>query len=395
MKKGNFMKSNSIMTKNDMTVSESNPLVNQIKAQKKIRRKVYITYNICETCNLNCVFCCINDMYHSKKSISIENSYIILNEIKKKFDIDTIFIMANEPTTQPKLSNHIIKYAIKNNIKIKIVSNGFAPIKIYKKMLEGINPKDINKITISLDSMEEKIHNIIRNNKQSFSNTISTIKYLRDKDYNIRIQMTICDINYDTIINSVKELNNKYGINNFAFHCMSVSNRATKNGLNHLNAFKWRKLVTSLFALKSKLNDIEEFSVPIIAMTENELLRLYFGNDIKMLKKFMKRKPLKLCPAINGNNIYLKANNEDVFISRCQILFDNMREYSFKFDYDKKHFVKKTKYNDFNIIKKSKTLCPVILTELNSKKDYEEDENGNKLYYVCRVLLANEKDLDF
>lgn len=42
------------------------------------------------------------------------------------------------------------------------------------------------------------------------------------------------------------------------------------------------------------------------------------------------------------------------------------------------------------IIEKSKTLCLVILPELN-----EEDENGNKLYYVCRVLLANESELDF
>jgi len=389
------MKNNTIMTKNDMTVSKTNPLVKQIKPQKKIKNKIYITYNICETCNLNCLFCCINDSYHSEKSISKENSDVILNEIKDDFDIDTIFIMANEPTTQPELANHIIKYAIKNNIKIKIVSNGFAPIKIYEKMLESINPKNINKITISLDSMNENIHNTIRNNKQSFSNAIRTIKYLRDKNYNLRIQMTICDINYDTIINSVKILNNKYNINNFAFHCMSVSDRATRNGLNHLNAFKWRKLVTDLFELKNELKNIEEFSVPIIAMTDNELLRLYFGNNVKMLKKFMKRKPLKLCPAVNGNNIYLKANNEDVFISRCQILFDNIGEYSFKFDYKKEHFIKKMKYNDFNVIKKSKTLCPVILTELNSKKDYEEDENGNRLYYVCRVLLANENDLDF
>lgn len=389
------MKNNNIMTKSDMTVSTRNPLISQIKPQSKIKHKIYITYNICETCNLNCLFCCINDIYHSTKSISMENSDIILNQIKNKFDIDTIFIMANEPTTQPELSNHIIRYAIKNNIKIKIVSNGFAPIKVYEKMLENIHPKDIDKITISLDSMEESIHNTIRNNEQSFSHAIRTIKYLKDKDYNIRIQMTICDINYDTIMDSVKELNNKYDIHNFAFHCMSVSSRATKNGLNHLNAFKWRKLVTALFELKKGLKNIKEFSIPIIAMTESELLRLYFGNNSKILKKFMKRKPLRLCPAINGNNVYLKANNEDVFISRCQILFDNIGEYSFKFDYNKGHFTKKKKYNDFNAIEKSKTLCPVILTELNSKNDYEEDEHGNRLYYVCRVLLANEKDLDF
>lgn len=207
--------------------------------------------------------------------------------------------------------------------------------------------------------------------------------------------MTICDINYNTIIDSVKELNYKYNITNFAFHCMSVSSRAKKNGLYHINAFKWRKLVTNLFKLKKELNNIEEFSIPIIAMTQNELLRLCFGNDIKILKKFIDRKPLKLCPAINGNNIYLKADNEDVFISRCQILFDNIQEYSFKFDYNRRKFIKNRKYNDFNIIKNSKTLCPIILSELNREKDYEKDKNGNKLYYVCRVLLANENELDF
>ncbi len=77
------MKNNNIMTKSEMIVSTNNPLVNQIIPQKEIKGKVYITYNICETCNLNCVFCCINDMYHSKKTISIKNSDVILNEIKQ------------------------------------------------------------------------------------------------------------------------------------------------------------------------------------------------------------------------------------------------------------------------------------------------------------------------
>lgn len=243
--------------------------------------------------------------------------------------------------------------------------------------------------------MNEKIHNYIRNNNNSFRNTIRTINYLKESGYNIRIQMTICDINYDTIVDSVKKLNNKYNINNFAFHCMSVSDRAIKNGLHHLNAFKWRKLVTDLFKLKKTLNNIQEFSIPIIAMTENELLKLYFNNNPKLLNDFKKRKAMKLCPAINGNNIYLKASNEDVYISKCQILFDNIGNYSFKFNYSKKRFDKNKKNNDYDTIKNSKTLCPVILTELNKKEDYEEDQSGNKLYYVCRVLLANEEDLDF
>lgn len=384
-----------VMEKGNMIVSNAKPLITQIKPRKKINGKVYITYNICETCNLNCLFCCINNNYHGQKSISKENSDIILNQIKKNYGIDTIFIMANEPTTQPELTNHIIKYAIKNHIKIKIVSNGFAPINTYQKMLLDINPKNINKITISLDSMNEKIHNYIRNNNKSFLNAMRTINYLKCNGYNIRIQMTICDINYDTILDSVKELNNKYNITSFAFHCMSMSDRAIKNGLHHLNAFKWRNLVTSLFKLKHSLKNIQEFSIPIIAMTENELLRLYFNNSKQLLNNFKKRRPMKLCPAINGNNIYLKANNEDVYISKCQILFDNIENYSFKFDYNKKKFNTNKKNNDYNIIKNSKTLCPVILTELNKTQDYEEDEKGNKLYYVCRVLLASEEDLDF
>jgi len=51
--------------------------------------------------------------------------------------------------------------------------------------------------------------------------------------------------------------------------------------------------------------------------------------------------------------------------------------------------------NDYQFINDSRTLCPVILAELNSKKDYEEDSNGNKLYYVCRVLLVKEEGLDY
>ena len=384
-----------LMEKSNMTVSKANPLINQINPKRSFRNKIYITYNICETCNLNCLFCCINDKYHGKKHISTENSDAILNKIKDKYDIDTIFIMANEPTTQPELANHIMKYAIKNKINIKIVSNGFAPISTYEKMLHSIEPSDLNKFTISLDSMNEKIHNTIRNNDKSFSNTMRAMNYLKSKGYNIRIQMTICDLNYDTIVDSVRVLNKNFGINNFAFHCMSVSGRAIQNGLNHLNAFKWRDLVTKLFKLKNELINIEEYSIPIIAMTENELLNLYFGGNKKMLNDFLLRKPLKLCPAINGNNIYLKANDEDVFISRCQILFDDIGDYSFKYDYGCNCFINNTSNNDFETMEKSKTLCPAIYTELNSKKDYEEDENGNKLYYVCRVLLAQMDDLDF
>lgn len=60
----------------------------------------------------------------------------------------------------------------------------------------------------------------------------------------------------------------------------------------------------------------------------------------------MEKNPLKLCSTINGNNIYLKADNEDVFISRCQMLFGNIEEYSLKFDYNKRKMIKKVRAND-------------------------------------------------
>ena len=108
-----MVSSENLMRKDDMTVSSYNSMSNQISPSKHLKGKVYITYNICETCNLNCLFCCIDSSYHGKKYISKENSDIILNKIKEEFDIDTIFIMANEPTTQPEVANHIMKYAIK------------------------------------------------------------------------------------------------------------------------------------------------------------------------------------------------------------------------------------------------------------------------------------------
>ena len=104
---------------------------------------------------------------------------------------------------------------------------------------------------------------------------------------------------------------------------------------------------------------------------------------------------LKLCPAINGNNVYLKANNDDVFLSKCQILFDNIGNYSFKFDYNTKTFIENKENNDYNILEGSKTLCPVILTELNCNKIMKKMKMEINCIMFCRVLLADEKDLDF
>ena len=265
--------------------------------------------------------------------------------------------MANEPTTQPALSNHIIKYSIKNNIKIKIVSNGYAPISIYQQMLKDINPNNIDKITISLDSMNEEIHNKLRNNPNSFNNTLRTIQYLKNNNYNLRIQMTICDINYDSIIDSVKILNQKYGITNFAFHCMSVSDRGKLNILKHIDPFKWRKLVKELFTLKKELNNIEEYSIPIIAMTENELLKMYFGGNKELLTKYLNGNAPKICPALNGNNIYLKATDDEVYLSRCQILYDTENVYSHYYDYSNNTFIKENKLDDYYKISNSQHLC--------------------------------------
>ena len=327
-----------LMTKQSMKVSSNNPLINQIICSSEITNNVYITYNICETCNLNCLFCCINEKSHGKKTISTFNSDNILNQIHENYKISTIFIMANEPATQPDLTNHIMRYAIKNNIKIKIVTNGFASISIYKKMLSGIKPSDIDKITVSLDSMDENIHNRLRNNTLSYKNALRTIDYLKDNNYNLRIQMTICDINYDSIIDSVRLLNKEYNIVNFAFHCMSVSDRGRKNELNHINPFKWRTLMRELYNLKKHLNNINEFSIPIVAMTENELLKLYFGGNKKALKDYLDGKATKMCPALNGNNLYLKATDDNAYLSRCQILYDNENVFSFSFDYQKNNF---------------------------------------------------------
>ena len=94
------MQKYNIMRKDDMTVSFCNSMSNQIKPNKHLKGKVYITYNICETCNLNCLFCCINSSYHGKKYISKENllnllcqNELDLNNLKEKTAIFVIEIL--------------------------------------------------------------------------------------------------------------------------------------------------------------------------------------------------------------------------------------------------------------------------------------------------------------
>ncbi|MFW6047142.1 MAG: radical SAM protein [Candidatus Woesearchaeota archaeon] len=371
-----------------MIVSKSRPLSKCIKTKKsKEFNNKYLTLYVNNHCNLNCPFCLI------PQKLNLDVSFEEIKDCLDNFNnIKSLFIMGTELSINPEISNQVLLYAKRKKIPIKFGTNGFAPTKNYESLLKGISPKDLEKVTISIDSMDEKIHNTMRNNKNSFSNAMRCMKYLKDRNYDVRVQMTVCDLNYDTIISSIKKLYKNYNIKRFGIHCMSVAGVAKSNKYDHIDPFKWRELLSQCKKLFKKLN-LEELTIPIIAMNENELNKYYFNDKNKVktyinsLMKGDKTYCPKLCPALNQDFYYLMKEKEGWFNTSCQVLSFAKNSFHSKFDTKSKKFILNESSNsEINIINNSPFLCPAIVVETMNPKGYEVDGKGDKLFYVCRHI---------
>ena len=383
-----------------LIVTKGEPVINRIAAVKNNEKwpgPVYVTYYISGICNLNYLFCL---MPQKVKSVISEGKS---DELLDSFEsISCLFIMGAEPAIHPELTNHILKYANNRNIPVKFDTNGFAPLDCYIRLLKDVPPEKIEKITVSIDSMVPEIHNKLRQNENSLRNALNCVNFLKEKGYAVRVQMTVCDINYDSILYSVNKLYEEYKVDRFGFHCASVGGEAKRNKIKHLNAFKWRRMVQSLYELQKNIK-VEEFSVPVIAMTKNELKRLYFA-DGHLADEYEKSLVAdkgsganfsKLCAALKQEFCYLIGYEKEGTITLCEGLAHAKGTSFSVFDSEQKKFTINTgSTSDINAINRSKFLCPAMVEDTGNSNGYEVNSKGEKLFYVCRHIIVPREELD-
>ena len=257
-------------------------------------------------CTCSCIGC-TQESYgkkHKDYQGKLEDIKVI---IKKLPNLKNAYILGNpDVSVDTEFCNKAAKEFIKAEKKLMFSTSGYNGLNVVKKLTEGIDAKDINYISYSIDTINNKKLQYLKGNKDiNIEEIDEAIKYCLDKKIVVKIQPTIWEINED----DYKEIIDKYsgmGIEWFTFHAGSFESLQGRDiPLKHVKPRKWMQIVKEINreAIRKNLKikapkiflDNKEFE---IYEKEN---KVYCQNGGKGLQIWMQEDGLKatFCPVLS------------------------------------------------------------------------------------------------
>lgn len=160
-----------------------------------------VCWCITSRCNESCKFCYRLDNY---KELSLEGNIYILN-ILKDLNVKEITFSGGEALLYPYLME-MMEQTHKYGIKNKLITNGRS---LTNKMIDKLNGL-LDEITLSLDSLDDEIHNEMGRGLDHGKNIIRILDYIIKNNINIKVKINtvVSKVNYDEIVKIGKFLNN-------------------------------------------------------------------------------------------------------------------------------------------------------------------------------------------
>lgn len=162
----------------------------KIKADYNRKPNKRVKIDVGLKCNYRCIFCYYKNHLKEKfKSLDIIKHKILslYNCGFHEFDLS-----GGECTIHPNFFD-ILQYIKSLDSSVSVISNGFkfSDINFCKKCQKY----GLNEVLFSLHSIKD-IHNYITQNKFSFDNCLKGILNCQSLGFKVRINCTLCDINY-------------------------------------------------------------------------------------------------------------------------------------------------------------------------------------------------------
>lgn len=219
-------------------------------------------------CNAKCIHCAVPK---SKKILSFEDFKKIV-EISKKNNVEYLIIGGGEPLLYPNIID-MVKYAHKNGIKVKIETNGKL---LTKELLDEIK-KYIFQFNISLDGLNPKTHNSIRN-LDTFHSTVNSITYARKIGIDIAIWSVVMKRNISELKDIFKLLE-KMKVNKISFMYATPVGECYKNKENILvDTKKYYLFMKNVKSKNRKIQiRIEPYLIPFDRLSE---FKKYLGSEL-------------------------------------------------------------------------------------------------------------------
>jgi len=197
---------------------------------------IYIT----EKCQLNCKHCYLGWRLKRKSEMSFEQIIFHLN-MWKELGTERVCFIGGEPTLHPKL-REVIKSA--NNLKYKEVIMDTNGIPSSLDVLSKIDPSELTYIQVSLDGASPKTHDKTRG-KGTFQLTLTTIRELCKRGFDVRIICTVNKLNVKECIDLLK-LADDIGISLVKYHICSDEGKSKENPYLLFNPYEWKKFIEIL-----------------------------------------------------------------------------------------------------------------------------------------------------
>lgn len=153
-------------------------------------------FEVTKRCPLNCLHCFNNSGVGHKPEVGTEEGKRIIDKLSL-LGIQKIMLTGGEPTIRDDFLS-LLRYAYDKFVAISIGSNGYYIDEHFAKSISGMRNKLV--FQISLDG-NEKNHNFIRRNNQSFPRALRAIRELAACGLMVSVAMTLNEHNIDDIDN--------------------------------------------------------------------------------------------------------------------------------------------------------------------------------------------------
>lgn len=191
----------------------------------EIKEGIRATWEITGRCNMGCKHCCVD------ATESIEDCEPDIEAVKdattqiSDLGIRSIYLSGGEPLTWKNVYEFIHDAKSKGMNLISMATNG---ILVDEKSSLRLSESGVDKVLISFDSHEERIHDEFRGRKGSFRKSANALRRLSKEGIYTRIGTTIWEGNVDSLDEFSRTMYNM-GADEISFNWLMKTGRALKN----------------------------------------------------------------------------------------------------------------------------------------------------------------------
>ena len=270
-------------------------LINQVSNFRKWKKKEKFSplraeIQISNKCNLNCKYCGGSPVFN-RKQMSFKKLKNVVQELLN-LEVEEFHFTGAESAVRVKELIKLIEIIKKSGKKTLIATNGTL---LNESNIKKLVQVGCDEIFISLDSHLSKIHNYLRNSKNTYEKVVETLNFLKKwkLKYNkrkpeITSVIVITSFNYNNLLDYIKFVKD-LGITQITFQPLIVCNEESKK-----------------FSLSK--NQLEKFNTSIKEIKKTLKKYDLKSNNIENLSKEYFEKSSKSFQILSAN---VNKNNED------------------------------------------------------------------------------------